>query len=49
MNFWRKEANSHILTETDEKKFMSFFLSRILKKEDGSRWKEEELSLLQKL
>ena len=32
MNFWKKEPNSHILTETDGKQFMKLFLSRILKK-----------------
>lgn len=49
MNFWKKEPNSHILTETDSKKFMRFFLSRVLKKQDGTRFTEEELSLLDEL
>lgn len=49
MDFWKKKPNSHILTETDSGKFMRFFLSRVLKKEDGSRWREEELSLLESL
>lgn len=49
MNFWKKEPNSHILTETDGKQFMKLFLSRILKKNDGSRYREEELDLLDEL
>lgn len=49
MNFWKKEPNSHILTETDGKKFMKFFLSRVLKKKDGTRFGMEELSLLEEL
>lgn len=49
MNFWKKEPNSHILTETDGKQFMKLFLSRILKKNDGSRYREEDLDLLDEL
>ena len=49
MNFWKKNPNSHVLTETDAKRFMSFFLSRILKKEDGTKWRQEELSCLEGL
>ena len=49
MNFWKKKPNSHVLTETDAKRFMSFFLSRILKKEDGTKWRQEELSCLEGL
>nr|WP_294492877.1 nucleoside hydrolase [uncultured Mediterraneibacter sp.] len=33
MNFWKKKPNSHVLTETDAERFMSFFMSRILNKE----------------
>lgn len=47
MNFWKKDPNSHVLTETDGKRFMRFFLSRILKKKDGTRWKPEELVCLE--
>lgn len=32
MNFWRKDANSHVLTETDADRFMDFFMTRVLKK-----------------
>lgn len=49
MDFWKKKPNSHILTETDSKRFMKFFLSKILKKQDGSRYSEEELGLLDEL
>ena len=49
MNFWKKKPNSHVLTETDAKRFTSFFLSRILKKEDGTGWKPEELTCLEEL
>lgn len=30
-NFYKKEANAHVLTETDEKAFMKMFLKRIFK------------------
>lgn len=46
MNFWRRKPNSHILIETDSRRFMKFFLARVMKKQDGSRWLEEELLLL---
>ena len=49
MNFWKKKPNSHVLTGTDAKRFMSFFLSRILKKEDGTRWSQDELTCLEEL
>ena len=49
MNFWKKSPNSHVLTGTDPKRFMSFFLSAILKKEDGTRWKPEEFTCLEAL
>lgn len=49
MNFWKKEPNSHVLVETDSIKFMRFFLSRVMKKQDGSKWREEELLLLESL
>ena len=32
MDFWKKEPNSHVLTETDTERFMRFFFSRVLKK-----------------
>lgn len=35
MNFWRKESNSHVLTQTDPLAFMTMFLSRVFKKEAG--------------
>lgn len=46
MDFWKKEPNSHVLTETDTERFMRFFFSRVLKKQDGSKWEAEELTLL---
>lgn len=49
MDFWKKEPNSHILTETDPEKFFRFFMGRVLKKEDGSKWNDEELKLLHEL
>lgn len=49
MNFWKKEPNSHILTVTDEKRFMKFFFSRVLKKDNGKKFTEEELDLLDSL
>lgn len=49
MNFWKKEANSHILTETDPEKFMCFFFTRVLRKENGDGWSSEELALLKEL
>ena len=49
MNFWKKEPNSLVLTETDAGRFMRFFLTRILRKEDGTRWAKEELSCLEQL
>ena len=49
MDFWKKEPNSHILTETDPEKFFRFFMERVLKKEDGSKWNDEELKLLHEL
>ena len=49
MNFWKKEPNSLVLTETDVGRFMRFFLTRILRKEDGTRWAKEELSCLEQL
>ena len=49
MNFWKKNPNSHVLAETDAKRFMAFFLSRILKKEDGTGWSPEELTCLEEL
>ena len=30
-NFYKKEANAHVLTQTDEKAFMKMFLKRIFK------------------
>ena len=30
-NFYKNEANAHVLTETDEKAFMKMFLKRIFK------------------
>lgn len=48
MNFWKKAPNSHVLTETDRKRFMYFFLSRILNKGQG-KWTEPELSWLENL
>ncbi len=44
MDFWKKQPNSHILTETNAGGFQRFFLSRILRKPDGTRWKPEELA-----
>ena len=32
--------------ETDTERFMRFFFSRVLKKQDGSKWEAEELTLL---
>jgi purine nucleosidase len=49
MDFWKKEPNSHILIETDPEKFFRFFMGRVLKKEDGSKWNDEELKLLHEL
>ncbi len=49
MNFWKKEPNSHILTETDTKAFMYFFLSRVLCRKGGGKWRREELSWLENL
>ena len=49
MDFWKKEPNSHILTETDPEKFFRFFMVRVLKKEDGSKWNDEDLKLLHEL
>lgn len=43
MNFWKKSPNSHVLTQTDARRFMRFFMARILRKPDGSRYREEEL------
>lgn len=48
MNFWKKAPNSHVLTETNRKRFMYFFLSRILNKGQG-KWTEPELSWLENL
>ncbi len=45
MNFWKKQPNSLILTETNAGGFLRFFLSRILRKPDGTHWKPEELAL----
>lgn len=45
MDFWKKKPNSHVLTETDAGGFMRFFLSRILQKPGGARWRPEELAL----
>ena len=42
-------SNSRILTETDPEKFFRFFMERVLKKEDGSKWNDEELKLLHEL
>ena len=30
-NFYKKEPNAHVLTQTDEKAFMKIFLKRIFK------------------
>ena len=49
MNFWKKEPNSRILTETDSKRFFAFFMERVLRKNDGSRWKKDEFKLLHEL
>ncbi len=49
MDFWKKRPNSHILVKTDAGKFMRFFLARVMKKKDGSRWREEELALPENL
>ena len=49
MDFWKRGPNSHILTETDPEKFFRFFMGRVLKKEDGSKWNDEELKLLHEL
>lgn len=40
MNFWKKEPNSRILTETDSERFFAFFMERVLRKmmeADGRR------------
>ena len=49
MNFWKKEPNSKILTETDSERFFAFFMERVLRKNDGSRWNKEEFMLLHEL
>ena len=49
MNFWKKEPNSRILTETDSERFFAFFMERVLRKNDGSRWKKDEFKLLHEL
>ena len=49
MNLWKKEPNSMILTETDSERFFSFFMERVLRKNDGSRWKKDEFKLLHEL
>ncbi len=49
MGFWKQAPNSHVLVQTDANAFMKLFLSRILKKKDGSRFLPEELFLLDTL
>ncbi len=34
MNFWKKEENSIVLTEVDEKEFMVMFLHRVFGKSE---------------
>lgn len=35
MNFWHREPNSHVLTETDPAAFLTMFLSRVFQREPG--------------
>ena len=49
MDFWKKSPNSRVLTSVNVKKFMYLFFTRLLKKEDGSGWKKEELTCLEQL
>ena len=49
MDFWKKSPNSRVLTSVNVEEFMYLFFTRLLKKEDGSGWKKEELTCLEQL
>jgi purine nucleosidase len=36
MNFWHRDPNSHVLTQTDPLAFMTMFVSRVFRKESAS-------------